>query len=164
MKPSDKLETFLNSEILDELKSILVTRHGSNYRLFGLYEVYQNASEYYQVSSKKNNISHEFISVRNAIAWCTFDHVNHFIESKKVKQLDDKLSSVMVDIQIHKKILNLADSDNDTKTTQKIKLHEATRRQKLILKELNDYINKSKEIQLRKFTSKKQQVVSKRKR
>lgn len=164
MKSFDKIDNFLKKELLDDLKNILVTKEGDTYKLFGLYKVYQNTNGYYQVNDVKNNSTPEFISIKNAIAWCTFEHVNRFVESRLIKKLDSKLASINIDIMIHKKNADNDKLDEETRWTQQVKLQEDLQKKRQVLRELNYLINTSKSVQVQKFNAKKKQTVFNRKR
>lgn len=163
-KNFEKFESFIHHELSSSLKDILVIRSNDRYELFGIYKIAINSKGHWEVADKNTGNSYEFSSMKVAVTWCTFDHASKFMESKLIKQLDSQLSSVNVDILIHKKNIDNINLDEDLRWTQRIKLQEDLRKKRQVLRELNRLINTSKSIQVQKFNAKKKQTVFNRKR
>jgi hypothetical protein len=78
-----------------------------------------------------------FNTVKNALVWALLDMNNKIAEAKRVRDLDTFLSSVEVDIQIHRRYL-------DTKDPEKYLIYYSkhqndVRRQKQFLREIDKY-------------------------
>jgi hypothetical protein len=152
----NKLEKFFNKELTSELKDVMIINDGdNNYELFGKYYISPMSSGYFKVTVKTSYDTHDFASVKNAVAWCTFDNAKKYSEANRIKDLDLRLCSMEVDLAIHKKMVkNTKDSNN--KWIYIIKLQEDTLKKKMMLREINSYINTSKTIQAQKFSKTKQ--------
>lgn len=152
----NKLEKFFTKELTTELKDIMIINDGgNNYELFGKYYISPSSAGYFKVTVKSSHDTHDFASVKNAVAWCTFDNVKKYTSANRIKDLDLRLCSMEVDLAVHKKMVkNTKDSNN--KWIYIIKLQEDNLKKKMMLKEINSYINTSKTIQAQKFSKTKQ--------
>ena len=84
------------------------------------------------------------------MVWCTLDNDRYYREAGKVLELDLKLSSNDLNIQIHKKLAKKA-KNAESKLIYTIKWEEDSRKKRLLTEELQTFINKSRYIQNRKF-------------
>lgn len=149
----DKLEKFFLQEI-NQLKDIIVMHNDddNSYVLFGKYVIRLSKNGYYQVSTLTTDDFAEFNSLKNAVSWCTFEHAKKYREANRIKELDLRLCSIEVDLAIHKKMVKNS-TNTDSKWTYIIKFQEDTIKKKLMLKELNTYINISKMLQSQRFSN-----------
>lgn len=150
-----KLENFLTQQLSGDLRTILITTDDNgNYQLFGKYVIIPTKGGYYKVVVNATE-EYEFGTVKHAVAWCTFDQSKKYREAKRIKELDLKLCSMEVDIAIHKKMAKNA-KDDSLKCIYITKLQEDGIKKKIMLREINSYINTSKMIQAQRFEQKKQ--------
>jgi len=151
----NKLENFFKKELTTELKDVLMINDGqNNYELFGKYHISPTSTGYFKVSLKSTYDTYEFANVRNAVTWCIFDNAKRYSEANRIKDLDLKLCSMEVDLAIHKKMAkNTKDTNN--KWIYIIKLQEDALKKKMMIREINSYINTSKIIQAQKFSKTK---------
>lgn len=149
----DKLEKFFSEEI-NQLKDIIVLQNEDNdsYLLFGRYQIHKNTNGYFEVSITTTDSSSEFNSLKNAVSWCTFDHAKKYREANRIKDLDLRLCSMEIDLAIHKRMAKTAKT-TDSKLLYIIKLQEDNLKKKMMLKELNSYINTSKMLQSQRFNN-----------
>lgn len=150
-----KFEKFLERELTGSLKDVIVIADkDGTYELFGKYKIYPVKAGYYKVSIFNTDSVHEFANVKNAVTWCTFDNVKKFHEANRIKDLDLRLCSMEVDIAIHQKMASRS-KDINTKWIYITKYEEDILKKRMMLKELNSYINTSKMIQAQKFSKTK---------
>ena len=154
MTNATKLDQFFSREINAELKDVLIScdRFGK-YSLFGKYTISPTSDDYYKVTISGSESSYEFASLKHALTWCVFSNSSKQREANKIQLLDMKLCGIDVDLAVHRRKLKLA-SDAFTKDIYIIKVQEDTIKRKLIVAEINSYINNSRQIQVKKFTSK----------
>lgn len=149
-----KFEKFFERE-LSSIKDIVVFADGDGtYELFGKYKIYPVKGGYYKVNIFNTDTIHEFVNVKNAVTWCTFDNVKKYHEANRIKDLDLRLCSMEVDIAIHQKLANKT-KDKNNRWIYITKYEEDVLKKKQMLKELNSYINTSKTIQALKFNKTK---------
>jgi hypothetical protein len=150
MKTEVKLDQFFENELRSDLKEVLITREqNGRHSLFGKYTIVPTRRGLFKVFGK--DISLEFESMRNAVAWCTLHHAGNHREAGKIEVLDMKLSSIDTDLLVHRNMLR-RHADRDSKWIYVIKLQEDTIKKRQILDEIKTYINSSKMIQARKFS------------
>lgn len=155
-KQFNKIERFFKQELTPELKDVTVAAHNGEYELFGKYRIFKNNKGFYVSFEKKNDdVKAEFNSLKNAVAWCTLNSTNQRIEAKNIEKIDRKLSSIDVNIDIHKTLSKSSKLDREARWTQTIKLQDDIKKKKELMKELKTLINSSKRIQLKKFKIRK---------
>jgi hypothetical protein len=149
MRTEIKLNKFFEDELKSDLKEVLIPKDRiGRYSLFGKYTIVPNKRGCFKVFGK--DVSVEFETIRNAVAWCTLHHSGKIREANRVQFLDLKLSSVYTDLLVHRQLLR-KHLELDSKWIYVIKLQEDTIKRKQILDEIKSYINSSKMIQTRKF-------------
>lgn len=152
---NDKFEKFLQRELTEALTDVIVLadKDGS-YELFGKYSIYPLKNGYFKVRVLETEKTHYFSKVRNAVTWCTFDHIQKSYEAKRIKELDSRLSSIEVDIAVHQRMASLT-NDINNKWIYINKYKEDMLKKRMMVNELNSHINTSKTIQTQKFSKTK---------
>lgn len=148
-----KLENFVNTELTSSLKEVLVTKDASGkYYLFNKYIIIQNKNNY-NVYSSNPTLKLEFTSLKNATAWCIFDNAGKYKDARRVETLDLRLSSIDVDIAVHKNKIKTS-KNNYITLISLTKLQQDTYKRRIIVSELTNYIDNSKRIQDSNFATK----------
>jgi hypothetical protein len=154
---SDKLlrkitKTIPESEMkrLSEL-SIIQGPDGS-YFLFSKYSIKKN-NGYYVVELDRIAGTKSFNVLKNAVAWCTYDKRNSIYESKRIYDLDNKLSSIDAAILVHQRLAKKS-KKLEEKLIYLAKLGEEKLEKKQILEELDSYVETSKIWQIKQFNMK----------
>lgn len=145
-----KVNNFIKKEIVNNsetLDVILLPFDADSYILFGKYIINKTGSCYLVTN---NSIEKTFTTLKTAITWCIFNERRKTIECRQIEQLDFKLASLEVDLFQKKKMLNSI-SDEGYKTVYITKIEEDTIKKSLLLKQLNRFINISKDWQSKKF-------------
>lgn len=148
----DKISRFLLNEFNNNLSNISFFQNiDGTYEIFGRYYVKKHNLGY-KVTSLNRSKEVFFSDLRNAVAWCIFDYTNKFFKSSRVEYIDSMLSGLDLNIQIHKRLIkNTKDIDN--KLIFVAKLYEDQLRKKHYLDEMQTYINESRILQTKKFSS-----------
>jgi hypothetical protein len=156
MKNVVKLAKFFDEELNSTLSEVLVTKYQfGEYGLFGKYLVKLTPAGWYKVVVLKNKDAHEFTTLRNAVTWCTLQHADLGKQARRLQQLDAKLSSLQVEITLHKN-MSRTSTNVYTKQMYRMKLQEDTFQKKQVVNEINSFINSSMMIQARKFDKSKE--------
>lgn len=159
MTKATKLAQYIEEKLHSDMKELLINSHGNgSYELFGNYYIKQIKNQYYKVLSLRDNEIYDFTSLKNATSWCTLHNQKLFTAANRVYNLDLRICSIQLDIAVQKNMVR--DKQNENRLTYLIKLQEANIKKKLLVEELNSYINNSKNIQANKFSSKKEQNFS----
>lgn len=152
-----KLANFVNAELSSELKEIIFTKDNSGkYYLFGKYVILSNKRTYV-VYCLKNGYKLEFCNLKNATAWCILDNVGKHLDARRIETLDLRLSSIEVDIAVHKNKIKHS-KNNLSASISMTKLQQDTLKRKIIVSELSDYIDNSKQIQYKNFRTKDSKI------
>jgi hypothetical protein len=101
-----------------------------------------------------NDKERTFSTLKTAVTWCVFNERRKTIECKKIEQIDFKLASLEVDILQKTKVLHNT-KDENFKHVYFSKIEEDNIKKKILLKQLNRFINISKEWQDKKFNDSK---------
>lgn len=151
-----KLGEILKKEMIKELQHLYIKQDSyGTYTLFNAYVIKQDSNNYFQVTNKHWEHTKTFSSIRNAVSFTVLHKHNNTTTAKAVEMLDDKLSSVNVELKMHKILLDGA-KDLDTYFIYQTKLENDQAKKKLILKELHQHINSSKRFQDSLFDQKLQ--------
>lgn len=98
----------------------------------------------YKVRSRRTFTEMEFTSIRNALAWIIFEHQGRFKDSTRVAQLDSLISSLDVEINLHKRSKSRVDPSKYIITLNKIQM-EVAKKQSLSI-ELDKYLTQVKHL------------------
>jgi hypothetical protein len=159
MNNATKFEQFIKRELTDDIKNLIVYQENGVYELFGKYVIRSTNDGYYKVTTHPFAGEHLFVTIKNAVSWCTFDNAKRYHEARRIKDLDLRIASIDFDINIHKRMVKNAENI-ENKWIYIIKLEEDTFKKKMMLTEINSYINTSKMLQANRFSQKKQPVFS----
>lgn len=141
MTTVSNLHKFFDDELKSELKGIMITRdHNGVLTVFGEYSIAPMKGGYVKVLGK--NLSLEFTFIKNALAYVTLLHAGKVREAERVYQLDLKLCSINVDLEVHRNILRKRSNPND-KLLYIIKVQEDSAKKRKIVEEIKSYINSS---------------------
>lgn len=145
-----KVDKFIKKQITknpETLDVMLLPVDSDKYILFGKY-IISKVDNYYSV--KNDSIEKTFNTLKTAITWCVFKEKNKTVECRKIEELDFKLSSLEIDLTQKRKILNNM-TDENFKTVYIIKIEEDNIKKSFLLKQLNRFINISKDWQSKSF-------------
>lgn len=152
-----KLAKFFDNEFNTSLRNVLLSHDSSGkYYLFGKFAIVQHR-HFYKVYCVQSGDIFDFSSLKNATAYCVLENAGKRMDARRVMNLDLKLSSIDVDIAVHKNKLKTS-TDNFITLVSITKLQEDTYKRRVILAELNDHINNSKKIQDNNFRSKDSKI------
>lgn len=110
-------------------KALIKTELGIS--VFGEYAIVKIKNGY-SVRARRTFTEVEFTSIRNALAWIIFEHQRRFKDSKRVAELDSKIASIDVEINIHKRVSRKAD----------------TSKYIILLNKIQDEISKKRELEV----------------
>jgi hypothetical protein len=144
------LTKLLSKEKLSELErqSIYKDSDGT-YNLFGTYLI-KPAGHVFILSKNNTYTEINFTDLKNAVTWATFDNINNVNLSRKVLELDMKLTGAIENVRIYEGLCKKTKS-MDSKIMYLSKLQENRIKRNTILNELESYIIKAKEWQYKQF-------------
>lgn len=157
MRNANKIASFIEYELSSDLQDVLVTQDNTGkYYLFNRY-VIVTLNNYCKVYCLQSGEILDFSSLKSATAWCILHNAGKHSYARILKRLDSKLISIALDIAIHKNMIKTT-KDSFVQSVSINKLQEDTYKRRMILAELNDYINTSKQIQDKNFRIKDSKI------
>jgi hypothetical protein len=155
------LSNFIDNELDTDLQEVLFTKDAQGkYYLFGKY-VIARLDNLYKVYCLDTRNKVDFLSLKNATAWCVLRNSGDNHGASRIHNLDLKLSSIDIDIAVHKNKIRNAKSNFGTLISI-TKLQEDTYKRRWLVSELSQYINQSKRIQNNKFNAKDSKIRNQR--
>jgi len=152
--PEKQLEKLMKTDFVGLLEDVIIFQNPDNsYELFNMYHINKNDSHEYVVKMHTTFTTHNFNTLKHAVAWCTFDKRNLLYQSNRILKLDNLLAGLEVDISLHTKMFKNA-KNTDDRLIFLSKLSEDKLKKRQITDELYTYINDSKRWQTRRFNTK----------
>jgi len=151
-----KVEKFLTKQLTttNNTSNILLLQVDvNNHILFGKYAITKE-NNYYILKMDNDDKERTFTTLKTAVTWCVFNERKKTVECKQIEQIDCKLSSLEVDILQKTKVLHNT-KDENFKHVYVSKIEEDNMKKKILLKQLNRFINISKAWQDKKFNDSK---------
>jgi|688.fasta_scaffold368236_2 hypothetical protein len=148
-----KIEKFIPKSYIKDLEDVIVYQNeDGSYELFSKYTIVKTATDDYTVyTGGTNDIS--FYSLKNAVAWCTYDKRNRLVDSDRIHYLDSGIVRVDAMMEQHQRLAKKANS-SEAKLIYLAKLTEEKLRRKTMINEINSYVNQSKLWQTQRFNRK----------
>jgi hypothetical protein len=152
--PEKQLEKLMKTDFVGQLEDVIIFQNPDNsYELFNAYHINKNDNNEYVVKMHTTFTSHNFNTLKHAVAWCTFDKRNLLYQSNRILKLDSLLAGLEVDISLHTKLFKKA-KNTDDRLIFLSKLSEDKLKKRQITDELYTYINDSKRWQTNRFNTK----------
>lgn len=150
-----KVDKFLSKHLNEDnpVFNVSLLNVNNTYILFGKYCIVQE-KDWYVLTSEHTDIKKIFSTIKTAITWGVYREKRLFTECRDIESIDYKLSSLEIDICQKNKVLNNI-KDEANKLIYTTKIDEDHRKKKMLLKQLNRYISKSKEWQDKSFNAAK---------
>lgn len=153
MNIDSKLSKVVSKQFMNELADIAIYREvDGSYHLFNKYCI-RKQGEGYTVTNNCGDIAHTFYNLKNAASWCIFDKRDNFYKSRRMIELDRRLSGTEVDILVQEQIFKKAKNSDETLICL-AKLNEAKLKRKDVLEELSEYVNETTVWQNKRFAIK----------
>ena len=149
-----QLDKLMKPNIIGDLEDVIIFQNNDgSYELFNMYHITKNENNEYIVTMHTTFTTHNFNTLKHAVAWCTFDKRNMFSQANRILKLDNLLAGLEVDISLHTKIFKNA-KDTDNRLIVLSKLSEDKLKKRRYTDELYTYINDSKKWQTKRFDTK----------
>lgn len=150
-----KVERFIKNQLTNTktMNLLLLEIDTDSYALFGKY-IINKENGYYVIYTESDDQKRIFNTLKTAVTWCVFKERNKTSECKQIEQIDFRLASLEVDnFQTTKILTNL--KDENFRFIFITKIEENNIKKKLLLKQLNRFINISKDWQTKRFSDAK---------
>jgi hypothetical protein len=149
-----KLEKLMKTDFVGQLEDVIIFQNSDNsYELFNMYHITKNNNNEYIVKMHTTFTTHNFNTLKHAVAWCTFDKRNRIVDSNRIYDLDKKVAGLESTIQGHQKLIK-STKNMDDKLIYLAKLGEEKMKKRQLYDELGRYIATSKSWQNNRFDTK----------
>lgn len=148
----NKIKQMFKAEMIKELKNLYISNDNNGIKAFGKYRIRNHKNTgIFTVAEANWEQAPEFITARNAMAYCVFSHNRQSERATEVYKLDGRLAAINLDIAVHTRGYKSKAKDLDHRLIQLTKLQHDLHRKKEIVSKLEGLINTSKEQQRRIF-------------
>jgi hypothetical protein len=152
----NKIKQLFQAEMIAELQNLYITNDNNGIKAFGRFKIRnQKSTGLFTVAESKWEYAPDFITARNAMAYCVFKHNQQNDNASKIYNLDGKLGSINLDIAVHTRGYKDIGNELEYRLIQLTKLQDDLQRKKQIVLRLEGLINTSKEQQRRIFENHK---------
>lgn len=142
-----RIQRLFSAADLKDLEDVLFYRDDDGtYYIFDVYRII-GRNKRWAVQKYGIHQDHEFSELRYALCWCINSRRNKLHAIKDIVDLDRKLISLNMEIQIQRSLLNKGIEED----LHEIKLQESTLRKNHVTKKLQEYIDESNRWQTKKF-------------
>ena len=142
------VEELAKNAIPKILNCLIYTEDDDTYILFEQYSI-KKLTDGVVLYRFRDEREFKFNRIRNATAWAILDKYNKFFEANRVKELDSKLESILVDKLIHSKLKR--SSNLEERSIHSNKFETDCLKEKRFRNELDKYIIMAKNCQQRGF-------------
>jgi hypothetical protein len=144
------LEKIVDETTFKSLKSAIVLKNGTEYVLFNKYVIVDLGSVY-QITRQTDDSVKTFSSLKYAVTWVTLDNSNMVYEANRVVYLDIMLSGIYSSSALYERYLKTA-VKLDLRFIYANKIKENNFKKRNITSELDTFVRKAKNRQLKRFT------------
>ena len=149
-----KLEKTITTGEIEKLADLSVFQNADgSYYLFNKYIIRKIDGRYLVTHQSLAESNTYFYVLKHAVTWCTYDKRNRIMDSKRILDLDNRLTSIESSIAIHQN-LSKKTKDVENKLIYLAKLGEEKIQRSIIARELERYVSESKYWQAKRFDTK----------
>jgi len=148
-----RIEKIIPKSYIKDLEDVIVYQNADgSYELFNKYRIQKTKNNEYKIYVWGIETL-TFYSLKNAVAWCTYDKRDRILDSERIYYLDSGLVRVDAMIEQHQRLIKKASSP-DSKLIYLAKLTEEKLQKKQMASEISTYIYQSKLWQTQRFNRK----------
>lgn len=149
-----RIEKVIQKHSIGELTDIVVYQEeDGSFNLFNQYVIRKIDNTHYEVSMITTMTQHVFTKLRNAVAWCTHDKRNQIMDAKRIIELDRHLDGAQTAIDIYSEMAKKA-KNIEYKLIYLAKLTEEKSKKRSFSDEMDDFVEKSRIWQIKRFERK----------
>ena len=149
-----KIEKTITPAEIEKLADLSVLQNSDgSYSLYNRYIIKKIDGRYLVTRNDLAESNNYFYVLKHAVTWCTYDKRNRIMDSKRIQDLDNRLTSIESSIAIHQN-LSKKTKDIENKLIYLAKLGEEKIQRSVITEELDRYVTESKYWQAKRFGTK----------
>jgi hypothetical protein len=142
----NSIKKILDPNTVNSIKKFVIIQEKNGYRVFEKY-IITKYSQGFKVTQLHNDIEHTFLTLKNALTWCTLHNKNKIVEAQRVKFLDTQLNGLSVSTSLLERYMKKT-RENDKKFIYLNKIIENKLKHNVLLKEILTLSETAKKYQL----------------
>lgn len=149
LKVYKALESLVTASVYDKIRDSVITQEGDSYKLFESYKIQKQDIEFI-VEKVGYHGDLAFSTLINSVTYVVLDRMNDVMGTKRLVELDQRLTGLEINIKIYEKLLKKT-KDTNNRILFHAKLMEEKRKKLRVSNELEILAAKSKKWQLSQF-------------
>ena len=142
----NSIKKILDPNTVNSIKKFVIIQEKNGYRVFEKY-IITKYSQGFKVTQLHNDTEHTFLTLKNALTWCTLHNKNKIVEAQRVKFLDTQLNGLSVSTSLLERYMKKT-RENDKKFIYLNKIIENKLKHNVLLKEILTLSETAKKYQL----------------
>ena len=142
----NSIKKILDPNTVNSIKKFVIIQEKNGYRVFEKY-IITKYSQGFKVTQLHNDIEHTFLTLKNALTWCTLHNKNKIVEAQRVKFLDTQLNGLSVSTSLLERYMKKT-RESDKKFIYLNKIIENKLKHNVLLKEILTLSETAKKYQL----------------
>jgi hypothetical protein len=142
----NSIKKILDPNTVNNIKKFVIIQEKNGYRVFEKY-IITKRSQSFHVVQLHNDTEHTFLTLKNALTWCTLDNKNKIVEAQRVKFLDTQLNGLSVSTSLLERYVRKT-RESDKKFIYLNKIIENKLKHNVLLKEIMALSETAKKYQL----------------
>ena len=140
------IQKIIDPNTVNNIKKFVIIQENNGYRVFEKYLITKTNAGF-KVTKLYNDTEHRFLTLKNALTWCTLDNKNLVVESQRVKFLDSQITGLSMSSALIERYLKNV-KDKDKKFIYSNKLVENKLKQDRLTIEMTDFSQKARRFQM----------------
>jgi len=142
----NSIKKILDPNTVNSIKKFVIIQEKNGYRVFEKY-IITKYSQGFKVTQLHNDTEHTFLTLKNALTWCTLHNKNKIVEAQRVKFLDTQLNGLSVSTSLLERYMKKT-RESDKKFIYLNKIIENKLKHNVLLKEILTLSETAKKYQL----------------
>lgn len=142
----NSIKKILDPNTVNSIKKFVIIQEKNGYRVFEKY-IITKRSQSFHVVQLHNDTEYTFLTLKNALTWCTLHNRNKIVEAQRVKFLDTQLNGLSVSTSLLEKYLRKT-KESDKKFIYLNKIVENKLKHNVLLREMTNLSETAKKYQL----------------
>lgn len=140
------IQKIIDPSTVNSIKKFVIIQEKNGYRVFEKYIITKD-NKGFKVAKLYNDVTHMFLTLKNALTWCTLDNKNLIVESERVKFLDGQINGLVISTNLLERYLKNT-KENDKKFIYSNKIVENKRKHSILLSEITNLSQKARNYQM----------------
>lgn len=140
------IQKIIDPNTVNSIKRFVIIQEKNGYRVFEKY-IITKTNEGFKVIQLHNDAEHMFLTLKNALTWCTLHNKNLVFEAQRLKFLDSQLNGLTISTDLLLRYLKKT-KEKDKKFIYSNKITENRLKHNSLTVEISNLSQKAKRYQL----------------